>query len=227
MENKKLKVYFSLVILIIICLIVYGLYALLYRNDSVILDSSKDIVYTSYENEEYNQKIPNINIKKLSTQINNSIEEFTKEYKDVKTVTISYHYQVNGNILSLFITVQDHQYEGAPDVSFKSYIVNLKKLKLLSDDEVLELFDLDKETITRAIDTRFKEYYQDEITKKVISSDMTYQEYIEKRGLSDLGSNLYLDIKDSKLNVYVDYNAFIAEERQYYLAKVGYIFEFD
>ena len=93
MENKKLKVYFSLVILIIICLIVYGLYVLFYRNDSVILDSSKDIVYTSYENEEYNQKIPNINIKKLSTQINNSIEEFTKEYKDVKTVTISYHYQ--------------------------------------------------------------------------------------------------------------------------------------
>ena len=226
MDNKKLKIWFILIIVFIIALIVYGIYLLL-NNSNVVLDKSKDIVYTYYENSDYNQQIPNINVKKISEQVNSSIMDFTNNYKDNKTCSISYHYQVSGNILSLFIEVEDSKYEGASDVSFKSYIINLKKLKLLTDDEVLKLFDLDKEIVVKAIDDKFKNYYQEEINKNIINSKITYQEYMNKRGISNLENNLYLDINDSKLNVYVDYNAFLAEEKQFYLSDVGYAFEFN
>ena len=36
---------------------------------------------------------------------------------------------------------------------------------------------------------------------------------------------IYLDIKDSKLNIYLDYDAFLSEEKEYYLSEVGYVFE--
>ena len=59
MDNKKLKIWFILIIVFIIALIVYGIYLLL-NNSNVVLDKSKDIVYTYYENSDYNQQIPNI-----------------------------------------------------------------------------------------------------------------------------------------------------------------------
>lgn len=227
MKEKNIKKYLLISIILIIGILIYGVYLLMNRNSNVILDSSKEIVFTSYENEEYDQKIPNVNIKKISNDINNSINDFVEEYKDIKTNTITYHYQVNGNILSLFIIVEDNSIEGASDVTFKSYNINLNKLKVLTDTEVLDLFDLDKQVIVNEIDKRFKSYYEDEINKSIISSDMTYQEYMNKRGLSNLKDNLYFDINKGKLNVYVDYNSFLAEEKIYYLANIGYVFEFE
>lgn len=227
MKEKNIKIYLLVSIALIIGLAIYGVYLLMNRNGNVILDSSKEIVFTSYDNEEYNQHIPNVNIKRIGNDINNSINDFVVKYKDVKTNTITYHYQVNGNILSLFIIVEDNSLEGASDVTFKSYNIDLNKLKVLSDEEVLDLFDLDKQVIVNEIDKKFKNYYNDEKSKNIISSNMTYQEYMNKRGLSNLKDNLYFDINKGKLNVYVDYNSFLAEEKVYYLANVGYVFEFE
>lgn len=227
MKEKNIKIYLLVSIALIIGLAIYGVYLLMNRNGNVILDSSKEIVFTSYDNEEYNQHIPNVNIKRIGNDINNSINDFVVKYKDVKTNTITYHYQVNGNILSLFIIVEDNSLEGASDVTFKSYNIDLNKLNVLSDEEVLDLFDLDKQVIVNEIDKKFKNYYNDEKSKNIISSNMTYQEYMNKRGLSNLKDNLYFDINKGKLNVYVDYNSFLAEEKVYYLANVGYVFEFE
>ncbi len=224
MNEKKLKKYFLLVILIIILLIIYGIYLLANRNEKVVKDSSKNIVYTYYENSDYNQKIPNVNINKLDKKINDSIIEFTNNFKDSKTASISYQYSLSGNILSLLITVEDSKYEGSPDVSFKSYIIDLKKLKILNDDQVLKLFAIDKKTVVDEINNRFKKYYEEEIDKKIISN-MTYKEYMDKRNLNNIGDNIYLYIEDAKLNVYLDYNSFVAEEKTYYLANIGYKFE--
>lgn len=223
MNEKKLKKYFLLVILIIILLIIYGVY-LLTNNEKIVKDSSKNIVYTYYENSDYNQKIPNVNINKLDKKINDSIIEFTNNFKDSKTASISYQYSLSGNILSLLITVEDSKYEGSPDVSFKSYIIDLKKLKILNDNQVLKLFDTDKKSVVEEMDNRFKKYYKEEIDKKIISN-MTYKEYMDKRNLNNIGDNIYLYIEDAKLNVYLDYNLFIAEEKTYYLANIGYKFE--
>ncbi|MBR2678697.1 MAG: hypothetical protein IKE63_04690 [Bacilli bacterium] len=225
MNDKKVKVYLLITIFSILVLIGYGIY-LLIDNDDVILDSSKEIIYTAYENKDYNQQIPYVNIKKVSNQINNSIDEYIVNYKDKQAINISYHYQINGNVLSLMIIVEDYSFEGAPNVSFKSYNINLKKLRVLTDDEVLKLFDLTKVEVSNSIENRFKKYYEDEITKGIITN-MSYEEYMTKRELSNLKDDIYLYIKDSKLNVYLDYNSFLSEEKIYYLADVGYIFEFE
>ena len=53
-----------------------------YMNYFQILDNSKEIVYLYYSNEEYNHKVPAVNIKKISNEINNSIYEFVNPYID-------------------------------------------------------------------------------------------------------------------------------------------------
>ena len=226
MKESKIRIYLLIAGVLVLGLIVYGIVSLRQTRKLSLIDSNKEIVYTNYENEDYDQKVPALNTTFLAKDINNSITEFVNPYLEKKSVHIDYHYQVNGNILSLLIEVKDYESEGAPEVAFKSYIINLQKKKVLTDEETLKLFNLSQEFVTDSINKRFEEYYEDEISKNIIPN-MTYQEYMTKRGLVDLANNITLDINKSKLNVYVDYNALLSEEKDYYLADVGYIFEFE
>lgn len=223
MKEKNIKFYLILIGIIILLLMIFGIYSLTKNND-VVLDTSKEIVYLNYESKSH--KVPAINIKKISNDINNSISKFVTPYLDQEEITIDYHYQVNGNILSLLIEVYDYSLEGAPKVDFKSYIINLKKLKLLTEEEVLKMFSLDKQEVIELIDKRFKSYYDDEMSQNIINN-ISYEEYKQLKGISNLNEAIILDIQNSKLNVYVKYNGFISEEKEYYYANIGYNFEFE
>ena len=103
MKKKKYKNYFYLTIILLILLIGYGIYVIQNNNKNVIIDSSKDIVFTVYKSTSYKQEVPNINIKKLNNNINNEINKLVEPYLEKENVSIEYKYNINGNILSLII----------------------------------------------------------------------------------------------------------------------------
>lgn len=223
MKKKKYKNYFYLTIILLILLIGYGIYVIQNNNKNVIIDSSKDIVFTVYKSTSYKQEIPNINIKKLNNNINNEINKLVEPYLEKENVSIEYKYNINGNILSLIIIISETKDESAPNLYFKTYNINLKKLKVLSDKEVLNLFDTNKSKITKGINEIFTNYYNEELEYSIIPN-MTYQEYLKMRKLDNINDKLYFYISNNNLEVFVQYNIFSEVEKSFYLEDVGYSF---
>lgn len=223
MKKKKYKNYFYLTIILLILLIGYGIYVIQNNNKNVIIDSSKDIVFTVYKSTSYKQEVPNINIKKLNNNINNEINKLVEPYLEKENVSIEYKYNINGNILSLIIIISETKDESAPNLYFKTYNINLKKLKVLSDKEVLNLFDTNKSKITKGINEIFTNYYNEELEYNIISN-MTYQEYLKMRKLDNINDKLYFYISNNNLEVFVQYNIFSEIEKSFYLENVGYSF---
>ena len=223
MKKKKYKNYFYLTIILLILLIGYGIYVIQNNNKNVIIDSSKDIVFTIYKSTSYKQEIPNINIKKLNNNINNEINKLVEPYLEKENVSIEYKYNINGNILSLIIIISETKDESAPNLYFKTYNINLKKLKVLSDKEVLNLFDTNKSKITKGINEIFTNYYNEELEYSIIPN-MTYQEYLKMRKLDNINDKLYFYISNNNLEVFVQYNIFSEVEKSFYLEDVGYSF---
>ena len=223
MKKKKYKNYFYLTIILLILLIGYGIYVIQNNNKNVIIDSSKDIVFTVYKSTSYKQEVPNINIKKLNNNINNEINKLVEPYLEKENVSIEYKYNINGNILSLIIIISETKDESAPNLYFKTYNINLKKLKVLSDKEVLNLFDTNKSKITKGINEIFTNYYNEELEYNIIPN-MTYQEYLKMRKLDNINDKLYFYISNNNLEVFVQYNIFSEVEKSFYLEDVGYSF---
>lgn len=223
MKKKKYKNYFYLTIILLILLIGYGIYVIQNNNKNVIIDSSKDIVFTVYKSTSYKQEVPNINIKKLNNNINNEINKLVEPYLEKENVSIEYKYNINGNILSLIIIISETKDESAPNLYFKTYNINLKKLKVLSDKEVLNLFDTNKSKITKGINEIFTNYYNEELEYSIIPN-MTYQEYLKMRKLDNINDKLYFYISNNNLEVFVQYNIFSEVEKSFYLEDVGYSF---
>lgn len=223
MKKKKYKNYFYLTIILLILLIGYGIYVIQNNNKNVIIDSSKDIVFTIYKSTSYKQEVPNINIKKLNNNINNEINKLVEPYLEKENVSIEYKYNINGNILSLIIIISETKDESAPNLYFKTYNINLKKLKVLSDKEVLNLFDTNKSKITKGINEIFTNYYNEELKYNIIPN-MTYQEYLKMRKLDNINDKLYFYISNNNLEVFVQYNIFSEIEKSFYLENVGYSF---
>lgn len=223
MKKKKYKNYFYLTIILLILLIGYGIYVIQNNNKNVIIDSSKDIVFTIYKSTSYKQEVPNINIKNLNNNINNEINKLVEPYLEKENVSIEYKYNINGNILSLIIIISETKDESAPNLYFKTYNINLKKLKVLSDKEVLNLFDTNKSKITKGINEIFTNYYNEELEYSIIPN-MTYQEYLKMRKLDNINDKLYFYISNNNLEVFVQYNIFSEIEKSFYLENVGYSF---
>ena len=230
-KNHKFKnqlnpsILITVTIGLIICILGYGVYLLMSNNKNILIDSSKEIVYTGYENKDYDKVVPTLNMKGLSTEVNNSIKDFVSPYIDEPTNIINYHYQINGNILSLFINIEDYAIEGSADVHYKSFIINLKKAKLLTNEEVLKIFDIDADVLKTNLDKQFKAYYEDEIANQIISSSVSYEEYLKAHEITDFLNEMYYDIKDGKLNVYLDYNEWTNLETENYFVGIGHVFE--
>ena len=223
-KRKDYKNNIYLIIVLIFLLVFFGIYKLMNNNKNPILDNSKEIVYLYYSNEEYNHKVPAVNIKKISNEINNSINEFVNPYIDKEYVSIDYHYNISGNILALFITVSDYEREGVPNYSFKSFIVNLKELKLLDTNDILKLFNTDIDNISNMLDNEFKKYYNDEVNKNIIDSNISYEKYLKSHEINNFYDQISFDIVNSKLVICLDYNEFAETEKEYYFKDIGHVF---
>ena len=217
-------------ILLIISLVVYGIIKIDSRNyNNIKLDKNNYLVYTIESNESgyYIQNIPFINIKgQIIEVINKDINDFTNKYKE-DNININYEYNISGKILSLILKIEDHsKIEDATIASFRSYIINLDTLELLSNKEILNYFNLTEQDINILLGNKINDDYTNLVNNSVIKqSECNYNCYLNNRGInqSNYLDGTYYFIRDGKLIVFKAINFIPLYEKE----EIEYEYEID
>ena len=151
LNNKKTIILIA--ILLIAAILSYGI--IKYNNhnyDNLKIDKTKNFVYTSStkQSDNYTQERPFVNIKGYSIEIiNKDIDKFLDSFTE-DNIEMKYEYDINGEILSLVLKVEDHSLaQRATITSFKSYNINIKTSELLTNEKVLDLFNTTEENIEK------------------------------------------------------------------------------
>lgn len=204
-DNNRYLLYIGICIISIIVLICYYLISNnknTYNN--IKEDKSKEIVYTKYsiESDDYPIRVPYINIKSSDIErINSNIDEYLEWYlANGDSSIIIYRYEINNDILSLLIRVAT--FDKIPLYDFKSYIIDLKSLKEISDEEILNKFNLDSNQVLSYFDNIFHKYYDDLISSGIYNKNRcNYNCFLNNIDLSN-----YLE----GISYYVSNNSLIA-----------------
>lgn len=228
-RRNLIKSYILFVVVFIIILLTYGIYLLSNKNDtkSLLINKSYNIIYTSYEDKVNEKQVPAVNIKGISKEINTNINNFVSPYIDKKTNRIYYLNEINGNILSLLIVIENYEKEGPADYKYLSYNINLKELKVLSNQDIYKLFGISDEYLLRMFYDKFKIYYEDSINKGIVKANISYDNYLKSHEITNFINESYYYISNSKLHVYLDYNEWTSDETENYYVSIGHDFEIE
>ncbi len=212
--NKKTL--FSIIIIFIIFILIYGIILLTNRVELNLKDSSKDIIYDKYNSN--NKHVPYVNLVGGDIdKINDNISLFVKDYVNDNNSSISYNYNKTGNILSLVICIIDTKSIDVPLVKFTSYNILLNNSTLVSDDELFNLVNSNRENTMIEIENSFIDYYNSSDISKCIKYDK-YYDYQKYYFDYDKDISYYLD--NGKLYGYLNMNSGVDySEYSYYLDK--------
>lgn len=219
-DNAKKKIVIAMGILLIVLIIVY--YSINNRSLSyskIKNDKNKSVVYTITEKVDkkaFTKKIPYLNLNfDITENINREVDEYISLLKDEEEATISYNYEINGEVLSYLIKMVDYSDEYGPIVYFKSYNINLKTEKLVSDQELLEIFNYSYNDVEKSIEKGFKKYYN-ELVKKGYheEEECNYECFLGYRGVDNYLDDVVFYV--SKGNLYAirpfDFASVVGEE---------------
>ena len=160
MKNKK---YILLILIIIILLSIIFIYLnnRPYNYTSQLLDQNYEIVYDKVNTNK--DKVPHININsEVATKINNEIDKMYEEYNYFSPDGFSYNYSISKNILSIVIKAYVVKPESTHyDIIYKSYNIDLKNNKLLTNKEVLNKFNITEDKMEFYLYNKFLNYYND------------------------------------------------------------------
>lgn len=161
--------------------------------------------------------IPFINIKADGiTDINNQISSFVYEETIVFKRSVSYEFYKKDDILSLLLTSKEYLTNGLLAlVKYKSYNINLKKNKVLTNDEVLEKYNLDKFEIYDLERDKMKKFYAEAVKENYTDGYADFENYAFYHEPDDFDESYY--IKDNKLYYYKDFllASVLGDERFY------------
>ena len=220
-KKKETIIKFSiLVITSLLVIAIYAIYNYSTKNYNYLkINKSKHLVYTKSKKQYdyYYQYKPFLNIKgEVGTVINNDIEEYMNLYNK-NNIGIKYQYNVSGNILSLGLIVEDHSYaESATVFYFRSYNINLKTLEILSNDTILNYYNLNDVYIEQLLDQKQEEYYNELVEKEIINSkECNYSCFKKRYRFTDGLEDVFYYINDSKLEAYKPYVYYSKEQEDY------------
>ena len=199
LNKKKAITLLILCISLIIVIILYQIYSN-YRRDYNYLkeDRGEYLVYTRYN--QNNKEVPYINVASQEVKkLNNEIVDYCNEYVNIENLQIKYEYNISGNYLSVIIKVIDNEKK----LSFKSFNVNLKTRKSLTEDELLQYFKVDKDIVSASIYNKFVDMYNEEVKEGYIEGNLCdFECYMNYREVDDYLSDVSLAIKNGKLTAY-------------------------
>lgn len=225
-DDTKKRLLITIGIICIILLIVYYIvssrsvgYAKLKE------DRSKNIVYTVSEKVDgslFTKKIPYLNLNfDTAKEINKEVDEYISTLKDEEEATISYDYAISGQVLSYLIEMVDYSDESGPKPYFKSYNINLKTKKLVSDQELLSLFGYESSDVEKSISKGFNKYYDDLVKKEYYDEEeCDYDCFLGYRGVEDYLDDVVFFVKEGKLYAVRPFNFYsIIGEEEYFKGK--------
>ena len=162
------------VIILIILLVWYYLYKNYYNNYNYIKkDIDQYLVYTKQtttNNQNLKNEIPEINIDSQDADlVNKTIQTYAASFLKNKDNLMVYDSQLNGQVLSILLKMFDYSSGYSfPDISFHTYNFDLTDQTLMSDEEVLKLFNVTEKTVRQKIQDQFEFFYNDVVAKKYI-----------------------------------------------------------
>ena len=203
-NSKKIPIVLSIAVGLIIFVIVYSLYN---GNSNVYSDikedSNKGFVYTinSEENGSYYIEVPYVNIAgSVGKEINEDIDSYALDFVDNDKVIFSYDYNINGKVLSLVLKVVDYSTENVPKVYFKTYNINLDSPHLLSEEELLSIYNVNSEKVEGIIAKKFNKWYSDLLEKGYLhEEECDYECFLEYRDVEDYLDDVVYYIDQGKL----------------------------
>ncbi len=220
-EKKSLEKSLKIIVGLIIFTIILLIYNSTFKNDALSRIKSnrrKDLIYTVKQKtvDGRHSEVPYINIKgKNIEKLNQEIEEFTSECFKEGTDLISYQYDVSDKILSLVVKTAHFDKIYYPD--FRTYNINLSDLSILTDDDILDKFNLTTTNVSNKIENRFKEFYNDMLDNNYYGGECDYNCFLYFRGDKDYLSDIHYYLKDNKLYVYKAFNVYsVYDEENYF-----------
>lgn len=219
----------KVIIILSIVFIVFMLVAFYFfkRGDnfnSIKENKSNYLVYTKLDNstDDFIVMVPCINIKgDFGRSINTDIDKFTDTFINNQLSTISYEYDISGDVLSVIIKVIDYDTESTPEVHFKSYNINLVTLELYSNDQLLHLFGVDYSDVEKIVEGTFGSYYTDIVNNNYYNSEeCDYDCFLIYRGFDNYLDDISYYVRGGNLVAFKPFQAYsIFGEEDYFTDK--------
>ena len=194
----------SFLVLLLIIIVIVQKSSENYNN--IKIDKNNYLVYSKIEKPDntYSKYVPYINIKSNAVIFaNQEIDNFVSNYIDSPKALVTYEYNINGIILSVVVKVMDFNDEYAPVVDFRTYNINLKTRQVLSDDELLSLFQTNTDSVSSSIRGVFEKYYSDLVNEGYyVESECNYDCFLKYRDVYSYMDNVHYYIKDGNLIAY-------------------------
>ena len=166
--------------------------------------------------------VPGLNLKgELASSINNQIVEDANNFL-VDDNTIGYTYDINGDVLSLAVFFQDYNRDEYPGFSANVYNINVKKQELISDEDLLDMFKISKEEVSKQVEEQFRKYYQDLFDKHYFDEECSYECFLNMREIKNENylENSHFYVKNGNLNVVRPFGIFSPfDEEKYFNIK--------
>lgn len=222
MKNKKNVKYIILIVVLFIGFIIFNF---IKKDDFLVSykeNPNKEIVYSIYNKK--NTSIPNINIKNdFISNINKSIVDKSNVVLNDDRNNVTYFYNLSGKVLSLVVQYLEYNDFGNPNISFDTYNINIEKNIIYQPNDLLSIFQITEEDVDSLVQSKFAEFYADEISKGVFDDECSYDCFLNMRGIKDEdymnnvsyyvnNGNLYVlrpfNYYDSAFNREIDYFSF-------------------
>ena len=205
---KKNKLNNSRLLLIIVLLFVILCFIIYYyaTKDNVFSkyksERGKNIVYPIYQKDKIS--VPYINLKGTAIdEVNKIIVDKANDFLVDKN-RMSYTFNINGKILSLAIQYIDFYNEDKnPIIYYDVYNINFYTSEVLGNQDMLGLYGITEADVKPIVESKFREFYNDEMDKKMFNNECDYNCFLAIRGIEN---NNYMDgayyyIKEGNLYV--------------------------
>lgn len=219
--NKKLL--FSLIVLFVVVTILLIIkYVNTNKYNNYKIDESKNYVYTKYSSSKNKSHVPYVNLMgDYAKTVNEEIENIAKEYlmSNNTNKTVTYRYNQNRNIVSVVLMFRDIDDKKRLIYSFKTYVFDLaNNCRLLTNDDIINKFNITYQEINNIMDKAMKEKYNDEIKKGfLVREECDYKCFLDMREINNYIDNANYYIEEGNLIVYRAFSVFsIYEEEEYY-----------
>jgi len=218
--NKQMIIYLLICILITLLLIAFNYY----RSDYNYLKKKiyKPLVYTKYKksnNKEVLVQVPTINIRnKIVEKINNEIASDLEKFLKKDNNKVTYEWELNGKVLSLVIEKVDNNTLYTPEIKFKTYNINIEEGVILSDSDLLNIYSISREEISKKIESQFMDHYKKELDEGYFDEhECNYECYLGWRNIDNYLDNVEYYIHDKNLYVYKEFSVYsvYGEERYF------------